>query len=256
MSGIVNEKMTGVLGMLFNSPLSVEKADRIIQLLELSRGARVLDVGCGTGEFLIRVIEATRGEGLGIDLNGKSIEAAKERAVGRVDKALVEFRTADLQETSIEAGSFDLAICLGSTHAFGSGEAAYPNALQGMKAFVRQGGMILVGEGYWKRPPAQPYLELIGDPVGIYRTHAENISYAEAQGLVPLYAAVSSEDEWDHFEWSHRMRIEREGQRKPDDPAVAERVTRSREWRNGYLRWGRSTMGFGFYLFLKPVGDS
>lgn len=145
-----------------------------------------------------------------------------------------------------------LTICLGSTHAFGKGEAAYPNALKGMAALVRPGGMLLVGEGYWKRPPAQPYLELIGDPVGIYRDHAGNIKFADGQGLVPMYAAVSSDDEWDHFEWSHRMRIERERLLHPDDPAVAEKVARSREWRDGYLRWRRSTMGFGFYLFMKP----
>jgi ubiquinone/menaquinone biosynthesis C-methylase UbiE len=242
--------------MLFNSPLSVEKADRIIQLLELPESGRVLDVGCGAGEFLLRVIERTGAQGLGVDVNDESIEAARERAAGRIDKGKVEFRTADIQETEIEDGTFDLAICLGSTHAFGSGEAAYPNALQKMRDFVCPGGMLLIGEGYWKRPPAQPYLELIGDPIGVYQLHAGNISLGEEHGLIPLYAAVSSEDEWDHFEWSHRMRIEQEGQRHPNNPAVVERVIRSREWQNSYLRWGRSTMGFGFYLFLKPEGGS
>jgi hypothetical protein len=89
--------------------------------------------------------------------------------------------------------------------------------------------------------------------VGIYRDHAGNVALAEQQGLVPLYATVSNADEWDHFEWSHRMQIEREAQRQPDDPALAEKLARSRAWRDGYLRWGRETMGFGFYLFLKPT---
>ena len=238
--------------MLFNSPLSSQRADRIIQVLGLSKEAWAVDVGCGSGEFLIRVVEATGAKGLGIDLDGEAVEAAWERAEGRVADGLIEFRTADIQEAQLENGSFDLAICLGSTHAFGEGEAAYPNTLKRLMELVRPGGQMLVGEGYWKRPPAKPYLELIGEPVGIYRSHAENISFAGERGLVPLYAAVSSEDEWDHFEWSHRMRIEREGLRYPNDPAVAEKVARSRVWRDGYLRWGRSTMGFGFYLFLKP----
>jgi len=64
---------------------------------------------------------------------------------------------------------------------------------------------------------------------------------------------VSNDDEWDHFEWSHRMKIEHEAALQPNDPAVAEKLQRSRQWRDGYLRWGRSTMGFGFYLFLKPA---
>jgi hypothetical protein len=35
--------------------------------------------------------------------------------------------------------------------------------------------------------------------------------------------------------------------------ALAEKLAQSRAWRDGYLRWGRETMGFGFYLFLKPT---
>lgn len=38
----------------------------------------------------------------------------------------------------------------------------------------------------------------------------------------------------------------------PDDPAALEALGRSRGWRDGYLRWGRATMGFGFYVFMKP----
>jgi hypothetical protein len=119
---------------------------------------------------------------------------------------------------------------------------------------VRPGGRLLIGEGYWKQAPAAAYLQLIGDPVGIYHDHMTNVLFAEEQGLITLYAAVSNEDEWDEFEWSHRLRIEREATLHPNDPLVREKLQRSREWRDGYLRWGRSTMGFGFYLFLKPVG--
>lgn len=237
---------------MFNSPLSVEKAERLIQLLGLPANGRILDVGCGNGEFLIRVIEATGGHGLGIDLAPEIIVAAQTRANGRISPNSCEFRTADIQQESLPDNSFDLAICLGSTHAFGSGQAAYPNTLQALKKVVRPGGQLLIGEGYWKQTPDPEYLQLIGEPVGIYHDHATNITFAEQQGLVPLYAAVSSQDEWDHFEWSHRMRIEKEAAERPNDPETAEKLKRSRTWRDGYLRWGRTTMGFGFYLFMKP----
>jgi ubiquinone/menaquinone biosynthesis C-methylase UbiE len=237
---------------LFNSPLSLEKADRLIALLSLSEGARVLDVGCGRGEFLIRLIEASRANGLGIDRDAACISAARASAAGRISEVPHEFREGDVQRETPGEGSFDLAICIGSTHALGSGEAAYPNTLQTLIRLLRPGGQMLIGECYWKQTPAAAYLQLIGEPVGIYRDHAENVSIAEGHGLVPLYATVSNDDEWDHFEWSHRMKLERQAALHPDDPTMAERVKRSRAWRDGYLRWGRSTMGFGFYLFLKP----
>ena len=237
---------------LFNSPLSLEKADRLIALLSLSEGARVLDAGCGQGEFLIRVMEASRANGLGIDRDAACISAARAAAAGRIAHVPHEFREGDVQLETLAEGSLDLAICIGSTHAFGSGEAAYPNTLQALIRLLRPGGQLLVGECYWKQTPPAAYLQLIGDPVGTYRDHAENISFAEGHGLVPLYATVSNDDEWDHFEWSHQMKFERYAALHADDPSMAEMVKRRRVWRDGYLRWGRSTMGFGFYLFSKP----
>jgi SAM-dependent methyltransferase len=184
-----------------------------------------------------------------------AIAAARAAAAGRVDEDRCEFRAARMTSAgevdALPAASFDAAICLGATHAFGDGDAAYPNALDELARLVRPGGQLLLGEGYWKQPPSAGYLELLGDPPGITHDHAGNIAFAEARGLVPLYAAVSSDDEWDHFEWSHRMKVEHEAARHPDDPALAEKRERSRVWRDGYLRWGRSTMGFGFYLFMK-----
>jgi hypothetical protein len=37
----------------------------------------------------------------------------------------------------------------------------------------------------------------------------------------------------------------------PDDPDRDAMLKRIRNWRDAYLRWGRSTLGFGLYLFQK-----
>lgn len=237
--------------LLFNSPLSAAKADQLISIVDLPPGGRILDVGCGSGAFLIRVVEAKEALGIGIDRNTESINAARTAAAIRCPESL-QFQAVDFQTMALPDASFDLAMCIGSTHAFGTGEAAYPNAILGLTRLVRPGGLILVGDGYWKQPPSADYIALIGDPVGIYRTHAENIWFAEQSGLIPWYATTSNDDEWDHFEWSHRIRIEIEGAQHPEDPESKANIQRSRAWRDGYLRWGRSTMGFGFYLFRKP----
>ena len=234
--------------MLFNSPLSFEKADRLIDVLELSAVDRAIDIGCGSGEFLVRLVDAAGASAVGIDIDPKLIDEAQRKAAVRLaETSSIEFRKADIKEESLADNSFDLAICIGSTHAFGMGEEAYPKALDQMVRIVRPGGQLLIGEGYWKQPPAQGYLDLLGETPGIYHTHAENIWFAERRGLIPLYAAVSSDDEWDHFEGQHWLKAEREF------AANEERLQRSRAWRDGYLRWGRETMGFGFYIFGIPV---
>ena len=172
----------------------------------------------------------------------------------RLDAASFD-EVADCLAAARELGGEDLegvALCVGSTHAFAAGADAYPAALRGLSRLVRPGGRVLLGEGYWKRPPSPEYVAFIGDPVGIYRDHAENVSLAESFGLVPLYATTSTSDEWDDFEWRHRMRVESLAREHPDDPDVAARLARSRAWRDAYLRWGRAEMGFGFYLFQVP----
>jgi SAM-dependent methyltransferase len=240
--------------LLFNSPLSSEKADRLVQLLELNPAQRVLDAGCGTGEFLLRVIEKYSVQGLGVDRDAACIATAQESAAERGLSARVEFRATDMSELTkndltAERGAFDLGICIGSTHAFGLGEVAYPNAIERLCKLVRPSGLILLGESYWKQEPAAEYRQLLGEPIGIYRDHAANIAFAEARGLHCLYATVSNDDEWDDFEWSHQRKIQRQAEANPADPALAKRLAGARQWRDGYLRWGRTTMGFGMYLF-------
>lgn len=230
--------------MLFNAPLGFEKADRLIDVLALSAVDRVIDIGCGTGEFLVRLVDETGAAGVGIDIDPLLIDAAQQKAADRLPaNCSIEFRKADIQQEPLAENGFDLAICIGATHAFGMGEEAYPQALAQMGRIVRPGGQLLIGCGYWKQPPAQGYLDLLGDTPGIYHTHAENVWFAERRGLIPLYTAVSNEDEWDHFEGQHWQRVER------DATADEGQLQQMRGWRDGYLRWGRETMGFGFYLF-------
>jgi SAM-dependent methyltransferase len=238
--------------MIFNSPIGNEKANRLVQLLQLRPGNRVLDAGCGTGEFLMRVVAHHGVNGVGIDQDPGSITAAQANAATRGLASRCEFRTGDANAIEAGSGIFDLGICIGATHAFGAGDAAYPNTIERLKQLVRPGGYMLIGESYWKQDPAPQYLKMIGDPVGIYRGHAENISFADERGLIPLYATVSSDDEWDDFEWSHHMKVRHEAEANPDNQTFAARLHRSCQWRDAYLRWGRSTMGFGFYLFRAP----
>lgn len=239
--------------MPLNIPISDAKVDQLIDCLRIESDHRILDAGCGNGEFLLRASERVPCHGLGLDQNASLIAAANTAATTRSSARDCRFEVADLQNHQLTDAPYDAAICLGSTHAFASGDSAYPTTLRELSRIVRPGGRILVGEAYRKQPPHPDYLQLIGDPVGIYRNHRENVALAETQGLIPLYAIVSNEDEWDHFEWSHRMAIEEASQAAPDDESLAAKLRPSHAWRDGYLQWGRTTMGFGFYLFQKPI---
>ncbi|MFT5683789.1 MAG: SAM-dependent methyltransferase [Myxococcota bacterium] len=235
--------------MLFNAPLSADRADRLLDLLDLPDGASVMEVGCGRGELLLRLVSRWGCSAVGVDVDEAAITAAQEAASKRA--LSVDFRCGDAKLLALP--QVDLAVCIGATQAYGLGAGAWHNTLRMFSRLVRPGGQMLIGEGFWARTPDPEYLAFLGDNPGIEKTHHENISSAEATGLIPLYAAESNRDEWDDFEWSHRLGIERAAVAHPNDDAIQKRLIRSRAWREGYLKWGRTTMGFGFYLFGVPT---
>lgn len=76
---------------MFNCPLSINKANRLIEQLELTSNCYVVDVGCGEGEFLIRVAERYKLAGVGIDKKPDCIELANEKVKKRIPSFDVSF---------------------------------------------------------------------------------------------------------------------------------------------------------------------
>ncbi len=62
------------------NPTSEEKLTRLVELLRLPTDSQVVDIACGKGEFLIRLAEAYRVRGAGIDISPFHIADAKRQA--------------------------------------------------------------------------------------------------------------------------------------------------------------------------------
>ncbi|MFP4148266.1 MAG: class I SAM-dependent methyltransferase [Nitriliruptoraceae bacterium] len=81
----------------------------LAELLDLSPGSRVLDVGCGTGRHAVP-IAAMGAEVTGLDQSPAMLERAEARAsAAGVDVTWVE---ADARELPDHLGSFDVGLCL------------------------------------------------------------------------------------------------------------------------------------------------
>jgi SAM-dependent methyltransferase len=216
------------------NPLGEAALDEVIGLLDLAPGASILDVGCGRGEVLRRVTARWDVKATGYDIDG----------------ALLPTASWDLQvRDSPPPGPFDLVICIASSHAIGG----FPDALGALRDLTAPNGQVLLGEGYWRRPPDDAYLGALGaasadelaDYPGLMRA-------AEDVGLTPLHSSVASEADWDRYEWRLILNAERWAAANPDGPGaelLLERARRARERMT--MPGGRETLGFALTLLRR-----
>jgi SAM-dependent methyltransferase len=246
--------MDGLARPLFNNPLDLATVDRALALIEAGPDGAVLDVGCGRGEMLGRALERLPCRGIGVDSNADEIAKARRRLAPYGERATLH--ASRVEDVCLEPGAFDAVLCVGSSHAFGLGSRALPAALDALARIVRPEGVLLLGEGYWRRDPEPAYLAAAGLDAEEMRPHAENVALGERAGLVPLMAVTSSDTAWDLFESAYWTAAEDRVRAAPADPGAVANAERVRRWRDAYLRWGRTTMGFALYAFRKPRGGS
>lgn len=232
----------------FYNPINEEKLMKTISFVSPKPQDKVIDIGAGKCELLIRLVENYQISATAIELYGGAIEEAKRRASSRIPEGSIEFIVDDatVAVEGCEQEGYDLGICIGSTHALGGLEAT----LETLKRLVKKNGYILIGEGYWKKTPSVEYLEALGGADGSEcKSHAETVKTGEELGLIPLWSYVANEDDWDDYEWLYSSSVENYCHENPDDPDYEAMLKRIRTWRRTYLQWGRDTLGFGLYLY-------
>ncbi len=232
----------------FCNPLDPAVLGRAVDGLGLVAGDRVIDVGCGKASLLVDLAVRCRTLGLGVDINAAFLAEGRALAERRGVAAAVTLEEVEAARLDLAAASFALALCIGSTHAMGG----YPETLRALLRLVRPAGHVLVGQGYWKRPPDAEYLERLGATVDEMTTHEGNVKAGVSEGLIAAGAWVSSDDDWDRYEGLYADTIEDYVATHPGDPDAPAMLERIRRWRETYRRWGRDTLGFGLYLFRRP----
>jgi SAM-dependent methyltransferase len=202
----------------FMNPFGEADVDAAIAALPLPAGrpARVAETGCGTAELLLRVLAAHPGAtGVGVDPDPHAL--ARAHAAAEARGLAVELVEARAQDGGLAAGAFDLVVNVASSHAHGG----FPDALAQLAALARpDGGLVLLGEGFWTRPPSPAFLAALGGataeelPLGVDAL----LAAARAAGLRPIAPPrVASEADWAAYEDG----LAAEAERYDDAEAVA-----------------------------------
>ncbi len=91
---------------------------RLIELLDAPKGARILDVACGTGNYTVGVSNAGY-KMTGIDISEEMLNSAREK------DSSVNWIECDVTELPFDSGSFDGAMCTLAIHHFPDLVAAF-----------------------------------------------------------------------------------------------------------------------------------
>lgn len=235
------------------NPMSSEKLDELVEILNLDEGSKILDIACGKGEFIIRLVKRYNVSAIGVDLSPYYIREAKkkiETIIPNSDVQLIEKDGAQYEPEQSE--SFDMASCLGASWIFKNHEGT----LKYLIKQVKKGGIIIAGEPYWKTRPSEEYLikakEVYdSEEFGDFGSHFENVRTGEKLGLTLIYCLVSNGDDWDRYlnlQWNAIDKYIRANPKDPDNLEIEEKISKEREL---YLRWERELFGWAIYLFRK-----
>lgn len=234
----------------FCNPLSSALLDRALAVARLKPGVQALDLGCGNGAMSLHLAEAHGFQVDAIERSPAMAAIAAERLRGLSAPEAVRLHNVASRDF-LDAGiQFDLIVSTGASGVVdGAPEPA--KVLAALRPHVRPGGFILWGDGYWKRDPDPMFVAMLGN-LAAYKSHAENIAAGEAAGLVPYYAAISPDQDWDDFTWRMTAAVEHWLAEHPEDADAASVRQRGAFLRASYVAYGRDTLGFGLYLFRAP----
>jgi SAM-dependent methyltransferase len=225
--------------MRWNAPLSDAHASMLLDEFELDRAARVLDLGCGWGELLLRAVQRSPTlTGIGIDNDTVAIVRGR---------ALSAQRDLDDRVSLIEAAaetwteSADRVICVGAQHIWAGTEPA----LTALGELVASGGRLLYGDGYLEPHPSPLTNDLFPEIPPL----TDVLTAVRRTGWRVLHLSVSDQLEWDEFESTYRAGTERWLLANPDTedaPGIRQWLDhRMLEYLDGY----RGELGF-YWLVL------
>ncbi|MFG2639595.1 SAM-dependent methyltransferase [Streptomyces sp. NPDC048370] len=228
------------------SPLADDSVGRLLEH-GLPRGdERVLDLGCGTAEWLLRAL-TTRPHlhAEGVDVSAVALTQARQAAkrLGVDDRLVLHHQEA---ADFVPSQQFDLVISVGATHAF---DGLLPT-LAAAREHLAPGGRVLIGESFWDRTPSPAALEMFGDLDDL----ATTVDRVVAAGWTPVHGHVSSRSELDAYEWACWGSLASWALDHPADPARAQVLETANAQRSQWLHGYRDSFGF-LCLVLRRTSD-
>ena len=230
-----------------HNPFTAVKLAALGEALALPAGAQVLDLASGSGEMLCTWARDHGISGTGVDLSVVFTQQARARATGLGVADRVTFIRGDAAGYVADR-PVDLVACVGATW-IGGGLAG---TLDLLRRSLRSGGVMLVGEPYWRRePPDQATVEAChASAKEDFRTLPELIEQFPALGCDVVEMVLADQDSWDRYQAAQWLNLRRWLDQNGDDELAPEVRTELTTEPARYARYTREYLGWGVFALM------
>ena len=230
-----------------HNPFTPDKLDILGAALRLESGARVLDLGSGSGEMLCTWARDHGIIGTGIDMSQLFTEQAKLRAEEFGVANQVKFIHGDAAGY-VSGEKVDVAACVGAAW-IGGGVAG---TIELLARSLRSGGVILIGEPYWRQlPPTEDIAkECLANSISDFLTLPEFIASFGQLGYDVVEMVLANQDGWDRYEASKWFTMRRWLEANPDDDLAEEVRSKLISEPNRHVAYTREYLGWGVFALM------
>nr|MDT0663042.1 methyltransferase domain-containing protein [Micromonospora sp. DSM 115978] len=229
------------------NPFTEAKLMLLGEVCRVGDGQRVLDLACGKGELLCRWAERFGGGGVGVDISEVFVSAARARAEELGVARRVRFRRGDAAAHRAEPGGYDIVSCIGATW-IGGGLAG---TIALMRPALREDGLLLVGEPYWRRPPPEAAYAAIGCGPDDFTSLAGTLDKLAGAGTSLVEMVLADPDDWDRYVAAQWWTVDRWLRANPTSPDADAMRSYLDNARRSHLAYQRDHLGWGVFV-LRP----
>ncbi len=231
-----------------HNPFTPEKFATLGAALRLETGARLLDLGSGSGEMLCTWARDYGVIGTGIDMSPLFTGQAKRRAeeLGVADQ--VKFIHGDAAGY-VSDEEVDVAACVGATW-IGGGVAG---TIELLARSLRAGGIILIGEPYWRQlPPTEEIAKgCLAHSTSDFLLLPELLASFGRLGYDVVEMVLANQDGWDRYEAAKWLTMRRWLEANPDDELAKDVRAKLTSEPERHAAYTREYLGWGVFALMK-----